>query len=415
MEKWNLKSLGFLRLGLLALFFYAFLGLTSCNPSGGQIDKKPYLVVLSMDGFRWDYPDKANTPNLDKIAASGVKAEAIIPSFPTKTFPNHYSMATGLYPDHHGIVLNEFYDPELKSHYAVSDREAVEDGSFYGGEPIWVTAENQGVKSATLFWVGSEAAIKGVRPSIWKKYQHKMPYENRIDTVISWLQLPEEQRPHLIMWYFDEPDGKGHDFGPDSPEIVAVVERLDSLLGVFIEKLQQLPFAAKVNCIVTSDHGMCPISVDRLINLSDFIDSAWVAEIQGNNPVFTIQANPGFDDELDIALQKIPHLKSWRTGQLPERLHFGTNPRTLDFVVVSDSSWSVDYGNNDGYSGGAHGFDNANTDMHAIFYATGPAFKQGFVNPKFPNTDLYVLMCEILNLNPAKTDGEITRVIGMLK
>jgi len=399
------------------LFFIAFtltILLFSCK-NAKQQDDQPYLIILSMDGFRWDYPAKANTPNLDKIAASGVKADAIIPSFPTKTFPNHYSMATGLYPDHHGIVLNGFYDPERKENYAVSNREAVEDGSFYGGEPVWVTAENQGLKSATLFWVGSEAAINGVRPSIWKKYEHKMPYENRIDTVIAWLQLPENTRPHLIMWYFDEPDGVGHNFGPDSPEIVSCVERLDSLLGVFLVKLQKLPTADNVNFIVTSDHGMCPISVDRLINLKDFVDTAWISEIQGNNPVFTIKANPGFDDEIENALLKIPHLKIWRTGQLPERLHFGTNPRTLDFVVVADSSWSVDYGNNKGYNGGTHGFDNANTDMHAIFYATGPAFKNGFQYPKFPNTDLYPLMCEILKLNPSTTDGEINRVKGILK
>ncbi len=415
MKKLKMKRFGFATLGMLIIAFTALFAVPGCQAADGKTPGKPYLIVLSMDGFRWDYPAKAHTPNLDKIAKAGVKADAIVPSFPTKTFPNHYTMATGLYPDNHGIVLNEFYDPERKAFYAVSDRKTVEDGSFYGGEPVWVTAENQGMKAATLFWVGSEAAIKGVRPSIWKNYKHRMPYESRIDTVISWLQLPDSIRPHLIMWYLAEPDGVGHDFGPDSPEIVSCVERLDSLLGVFMFKLQQLPIAAQVNFIATSDHGMCPISNDRLIQINQFVDTAWIAEIQGNNPVFTIKANAGFDDEIESALSKVAHLKLWRSGHLPERLHYGNNPRTLDFVVVADSSWSVDYASDDGYNGGAHGFDNANSDMGAIFYATGPAFKQGFVNGKFPNTDLYALMCEILKLNPAKTDGNLTDVKGMLK
>jgi len=378
-------------------------------------DQKPYLVILSMDGFRWDYSVKAKTPNLDRIAASGVKAEGIIPSFPTKTFPNHYTLATGLYPDHHGIVLNEFYDPETKKYYAVSNRNAVGDGSFYGGEPVWVTAEKQGLKSATLFWVGSEAEIKGVRPAYWKKYQHQMPYENRIDTVISWLQLPENRRPHLIMWYLDEPDGVGHDFGPDSPEIVRCVEHLDSLLGVFLDKLKGIPIAGKVNFIVTSDHGMCPISPERLIQLTNFVDTTWIDIIQGNSPVFTIKAKPECDAKIENTLRKIPHLKVWRTGSLPDRLHFGTNPRTLDFVVLADSSWSVAYGPGGSYSGGNHGYDNANTDMQAIFYATGPAFRQGYIASGFPNTDLYPLMCYILGLNPATNDGNFVDVKGMLK
>jgi len=172
--------------------------------------EKPYLVILSMDGFRWDYPEKVATPNLDSVAAVGVKAKSIIPSFPTKTFPNHYTMVTGLYPDHHGIVQNEFYDPESGRYYRIGDRKAVMDGTFYGGEPIWVTAEKQDVKSASYYWVGSEAEIGGVRPAYWKEYDGKVPFENRIDSVISWLRLPEEKRPHLILLYFDEPDGYGH-------------------------------------------------------------------------------------------------------------------------------------------------------------------------------------------------------------
>lgn len=379
-------------------------------------NSQPYLVVLSMDGFRWDYADRTETPNLDKIAAEGVKAERMIPSFPTKTFPNHYTLATGLYPDHHGIVLNGFYDPEEDRYYSTQIRETVGDGSFYGGEPIWVTAEKQGLKSANLFWVGSEADVQGIRPSIWKKYQHHLPYADRIDTVISWLERPAQQRPHLIMWYFDQPDGDGHDFGPDSPKTLHTIHYLDSLVGVFTKKLAALPVADSINFIVTSDHGMGNISEDRVVMLEDYLDKNRIAEIQGNNPIWTIKSTEGYKNEIATALANIDHIHWWRTGQLPERLHYGTNPRTLDFVVVADSAWSVFYDKKSKYFGGTHGYDNADKDMHTIFYATGPAFNDdGKTYPVFKNVDLYPMMCKIHGLKPAPNDGDIREVEPMLK
>lgn len=390
--------------------------LISCNQHKVEIKEQPYLIVLSMDGFRWDYADKTDTPNLDKLLKQGVKAERMIPSFPTKTFPNHYTLATGLYPDHHGIVLNSFYDPGDDRYYSTHDRALVGDGSFYGGEPIWNTAEKQGLKAATLFWVGSEADVQGMRPSIWKKYQHNMPYGDRIDTVISWLQKPAGARPHLIMWYYDQPDGDGHDFGPDSPEIKHTVHYLDSLVGAFIRRVKALPIADQINFIVTSDHGMCELSEERVVMLNETIDTAWVDEVQGNNPIFTLKAGDGFDDEIEAGLSKLSHIKWWRSEDVPARLHYGTNSRTLDYVIVADSSWSVFYDKKGTYFGGTHGFDNANKDMHTIFYATGPAFKTGgFINPVFPNVSLYPLMCEILDLDPAPNDGNLGDVKAMLK
>jgi len=395
---------------LLALF-------AGCVQKSKEVaaEDKPLLVVLSMDGFRWDYADKTETPNLDRIAASGVKTERMIPSFPTKTFPNHYTLATGLYPDHHGIVLNNFYDPETGRHYATRDRSTVGDGSFYGGEPIWVTAEKQGLKAASLFWVGSEAAVQGIRPSIWKPYQHKMPYTDRIDSVISWLERPPEKRPNLIMWYFDEPDGVGHGYGPDSPETAKTVTYLDSLVGVFVTQMEALPFKDQINFIVTSDHGMGNISEDRVVMMNDFLNEEWIGEIQGSNPIWTIEAAEGFEDEIAAGLAKLKHISWCRAGEVPERLHYGTNPRTLDFVVVADSAWSLFYDEKGNYFGGTHGFDNANRDMHTIFYATGPAFKNdGNVYPPFRNVSLYVLMCRVLGLEPATNDGDIREVEEIL-
>ncbi len=280
------------------LFLTLILVFSSCSDQYIKNKDLPYVVMLSVDGFRWDYADKVPTPNLDKVARMGVKAESLKASFPTKTFPNHYSMATGLYPDHHGIVMNSFYDPATGQHYSIFDREAVEDGYFYGGEPIWVTAENQGVIAGSYFWVGSEAEIKGVRPTYWKKYEHEFPYKQRIDSVISWLQKPAEVRPHLVLWYFDEPDHSGHKFGPDSKELEDKIIELDFLIGYFISEIQKLAYADKINVIVTSDHGMANISEERKVALEDHLTMDWVEEIQGYNPNYNIKVKEGYIDSI---------------------------------------------------------------------------------------------------------------------
>lgn len=370
-----------------------------------------------MDGFRWDYPDHVNTPNLDRIRDMGVKAHSLQPSFPTKTFPNHYTMVTGLYPDHHGLVHNNYYDPDLDIFYSTRDREAVSNGELYGGEPIWNTAEKNGIKSASLFWIGSEANVNGMQQSIWNKYQHNLPYEQRIDSVIHWLSLPEEQRPHLITWYMDEPDSKGHEYGPKSKEIDETIIYLDSLVGVFLDRLETLPIYDDINIIITSDHGMGPVSEERTVFLDNHIKKEWAFTIRGSSPVYNIKANEGCLDSIYNALKPIEHLSVWKLDEVPGKLNYGTNPRELDMVVLADSAWSVEkIKENRSYaSAGAHGFDNFNTDMHAIFYAAGPAFKKNHAHPTFENVDIYLLIAKILELEPVETDGNYQRVSGMLR
>ena len=385
------------------------------HSSDPETNDEPYVVMLSLDGFRWDYPQKANTPNLDRIAKNGVRAESLRPCFPTKTFPNHFSIATGLYPDNHGIVLNNFYDSAMDASYSPGNRESVENGDFYSGEPIWVTAEKQGVITASYFWVGSEAPVKGVQPTYWKRYEHKFPFTQRVDSIIAWLSLPDEKRPHLITWYMDEPDSKGHQSGPDNPDLIPVISYLDSLVGDFMNKLYALEIGDDVNFIVTSDHGMGQISPDRVVRLADYINLDHINRINGSNPVYCLSASPEYNEEIGNILSNIDHISSWKHGQLPERLHYGTNSRTGDFVVAADSSWSVTINSNpQRFSGGTHGFDNNNKDMHAIFYAVGPAFKTGYLQPTFNNIDIYPLIAKIMRLKPATVDGTINHVSGML-
>ena len=396
---------------LFLLSSIVFITGSCCNKE----ESRPYLVILSMDGFRWDYPDSIPTPNLDAIAASGVKAVSLMSAFPTKTFPNHYTMATGLYPDNHGIVLNSFWDPDSNIYYAIRDREAVENGYFYGGEPIWVTAEKQGMKSASYFWVGTEAAIQGIQPSIWKQYDHEVPYEDRMDSVLKWLQLPESIRPHLIMWYMDEPDWLGHVKGPFAKETNDMIMYQDSLLGIFIDRIGALPNAGEINLIFTSDHGMQASHPERTEYLEDYIRESWIAEIQGYNPNYNIKAAEGCLDSLYGALLTGEHFKVWKAGELPARLNYGTHPRCTDLIICADSAWRLkEKRDNRKPSWGDHGYDNRNTDMHAIFYATGPAFKNGHIHPTFNNVDLYPLMAYVLGLEAAEVDGRFENVQSML-
>lgn len=376
---------------------------------------QPYVVMLSMDGFRWDYPERCGTPNLDRLAKTGVKAESMQPAFPSKTFANHYTMATGLYPDHSGIVDNSFYDPATQRSYSIGNRKAVEDPTFYDGEPIWVTAEKQGIKSASFYWVGSEAPVQGVHPSYWKNYHEETPYMDRIDTVIYWLNLPEDQRPHLITFYFDEPDGTGHHAGPCGEETCDLVRHLDSLVGIFLDKVAELPIADQINIIITSDHGMGPVSPDRCIKLNQYINNEWFEKMEGYSPNYTFKVKKEYYDTAWATLSTIPHLTAWEHGNMPDSLHYGTNPRTLDFIVVADSGWQFTVTDKIPKSLGAHGYNPYNKDMHAIFYAAGPAFKSGFIHPTFENINLYPLICEILGLEPAPVDGDIRNVREMLK
>jgi predicted AlkP superfamily pyrophosphatase or phosphodiesterase len=375
-----------------------------------------YVVLVSLDAFRWDYSKLYDTPNLNKLAKDGVNAERMISSFPTVTFPNHYSIVTGLYPDHHGLINNNFPASDLGLFYRMGDRAAVENPSFYGGEPVWVTAEKQGVRAASFFWVGSEAPVGGVQPAYWKKYDESITFEARIDTVIKWLAYPLEKRPELVTLYFDEPDATSHDFGPVSAETGKVVQRLDSLMGVLRKKLSELPDAKKINLIILSDHGMSLVSSDKYVNIKALVPERMIASISGGNPVYLINPSEGKKDSVLYLLNKARGLKAWNKSEVPAKWHYGTNPRIPAIVVVADSSWSIGT-RSDGSSirRGAHGYDNLNSDMFSIFYASGPCFKRNYRFRELNNIDVYNLICRILDIRPAQNDGNFAHIKGLLR
>ena len=402
------------------LVFFITLFYFSC----GQGQQDAYVLLISFDGFRADYLDMYNTPNFDTFIKNGVGAVGMKPSFVTKTFPNHYSIATGMYAENHGLVGNHFYDPVLDENYTMSDRSKVEDPKFYGGEPIWVTAEKQGVKTASYFWVGSEAPIKGVYPSRWKRYDHDFPFEARIDSVADWFSLPVSERPRLCLLYFHEPDGAGHDFGPESPETGRMVTHMDSIFGIIVEKMSNLDIYPQLNIIAVSDHGMAEISSDRTVNLSDYTDIGAVIQ-EGSGPYAMLYSeSEGEVEKAVVALKKAPHISVFLKKEIPDRFHFKNHYRIKEALLLAEEGWyiknqaisSSDTAGAYVPAGGTHGYDNILMSMHTLFAAGGPDFQNGIISEPFENIHLYPMIAHILDIEPnPEIDGKIDNIRHLLR
>ncbi len=373
------------------------------------------LLLVSIDGFRSDYLDPEVTPNLLALAERGVRAEALIPSFPTKTFPNHYTMVTGLRPDHHGLVANNIWDPEMEDRYGLSDREAVRNPDWYGGVPVWVTAERAGRTTAPLFWPGSEAPIDGVWPTHWLGYDGEMPHRARVDWV---LDRMDEDQVSFATLYFDAVDVAGHDYGPEAPETRAAVARVDSAIGQLRQGLATRELG-HVNVIIVSDHGMSPLSRDRVFFLDDYIDVDRARVIDWS-PVLALWPDSADVDRIYDALEGAsPHVGIYRPEEIPARYEFGTHDRVAPIIGIADPGWSIttrEYfeRNPETYDGGNHGYYHRSPEMRALFIAAGPAFRSGVVVPPFPNVDVYELVMEVLDLPPEPGDGRLVRVSGLL-
>lgn len=399
------------RLVVAILFFLAV-------QIGAQPTDRFPLILISLDGFRNDYLDRGITPQLSALARSGVRAAAMRPVFPSKTFTNHYTIVTGLLPKHHGIVSNTMYDPEMKAWFRISDTAAVRNPAWWGGEPIWVTANRQGLRSASYFWVGSEAPIGGVRPTYWKPYVHLTPHEERIRQVLQWLDLPSGERPSVITLYFSDTDDAGHRFGPDSPEIEAAIQKVDSSIGRLLEGLRERGLRGKVNVVVVSDHGMAAVDSNRVVYWDDALDATVVRSIE-EGPILTINV-PADSVRLYVGrLNELsPHLTAFASEDLPARFLYSDHPRIPSIVALMDEGWSVSRRSRRGgypISGGTHGYDNMVPSMQAMFIAQGPSFRVGAQVDTVYNLDVYELMCRILLLKPAANDGSLKRIEGTLK
>ena len=392
-------------IGLTLCLITFAITINSCCGEGQQ--KRNLTIVVSLDAFRWDYPTIYNTPWLDSIAANGVAA-TMVPSYPSSTFPNHFTLATGLVPDHHGIVNSQFWAPEKGELFSMGDSATRYNPYYFGGEPIWVTAKKQGVKSASIYWVGSDVAIQGLYPDYYLRWDNepRLTYPQRVDEALRIAKLPESERPSLLMVYFDEPDWTTHHYGPVAEESEAVIEQLDSLMGILYRGLKELDYG--VNLIVTSDHGMTEISDEKFISIEQTVNPDWVERIVSTNPT-SIFCKEGCRDSLFNQLSKVKHISVWRKEEVPAHLNYGSSNHLGDIIVAPDLGWQ--FATTPRGLNGAHGYDINEPDMQIIFRACGPDFKRGYTLPhSFSNVDLYSILAELLKIEPAKTDGSLEKV-----
>ena len=392
-------------IGLTLCLITFAITINSCCGEGQQ--KRNLTIVVSLDAFRWDYPTIYNTPWLDSIAANGVAA-TMVPSYPSSTIPNHFTLATGLVPDHHGIVNSQFWAPEKGELFSMGDSATRYNPYYFGGEPIWVTAKKQGVKSASIYWVGSDVAIQGLYPDYYLRWDNepRLTYPQRVEEALRIAKLPESERPSLLMVYFDEPDWTTHHYGPVAEESEAVIEQLDSLMGILYRGLKELDYG--VNLIVTSDHGMTEISDEKFISIEQSVNPDWVERIVSTNPT-SIFCKEGCRDSLFNQLSKVKHISVWRKEEVPAHLNYGTSNHLGDIIVAPDLGWQ--FATTPRGLNGAHGYDINEPDMQIIFRACGPDFKRGYTLPhSFSNVDLYSILAELLKIEPAKTDGSLEKV-----
>jgi predicted AlkP superfamily pyrophosphatase or phosphodiesterase len=375
-----------------------------------QAQPRPLLILISLDGFRWDYPEHVPVPNLRSLIVRGVRAKGLIPSFPSKTFPNHYSIVTGLYPGHHGIVANNILDPATGRRFAMNIVREVQDPLWWGGEPLWVSVQRAGLLAAAMYWPGTEAPIQGIRPRYWMPFASLLPPLERIDRVLQWVDLPEADRPSFITLYFSEVDSAGHASGPDSRQVRSAITEVDGYLGRLLRGLEQRRVLDRTNIVVISDHGMAATDRRRVIVLDDYIslDDVDIVDI---NPTLGLVPKAGREADVYRALSRAPHLKVYRRAGTPEHWHYRDHARIPPIVGVADEGWQVVQRSGlrqilAGLTGGAHGYDPEVKSMRGIFIAAGPAFKQHATIDAFENIHIYNGLARALGVTPAPNDGD---------
>lgn len=395
---------------------------TSSSTNNSKIsEKSPYVLLISIDGYRWDYTKKYSPKFITKFMNAGSSVKSLRPSFPTKTFPNHLSIVTGRYPMNHGIVGNSFYAPDIDRSYSLRDRGAIEDSRFYTAKPLWVLAEEQGMKAATYFWPGSEAKIDNYYPSYYLKYNHGTPHQERINTVLSWFKLPKEKRPHFTTLYFHDVDSAGHRYGPNSPETKAAVHKVDNSLRKLITELNKLKLP--INIVIVSDHGMAELDEDKveLIGKSNKVKKNLENfKIVGKGPlVHFYRTNKSFKfvtKTMNLINKEANHYKCYKKNQTPKKLNFRKNSRIGNFVCIADKGWSISH-KKKSIPKGNHGWSQFDgDDMHSILYAKGPNFKKSFKHGTVNNVDIYPMIAKILGLKiNHKVDGKLKNIIPLLK
>ena len=396
----------------------------ACQPAPSPADRA-IVVLVSIDGFRWDYLDRYQPPHLTRLAAAGVRAEGLIPQFPSKTFPNHYTIVTGLRLASHGIISNNMRAPDIPGEFSLSNREVLADSRWWGGEPIWNTAEKQGKVAAAMFWPGSETVIGGRQATYWTPFDDAFPNAERVKKILEWLKMPDGKRPSFLTLYFSDVDNAGHEYGPDSDEVRGTVLEIDREIGELVAGVDAIGLSDRVHYVVVSDHGMAALSPDRVIVLDQYLDVTTVDVIDWA-PVLGLTPKDGNVDRLYAALKdKHPNLRVYRNRDIPAEYGLAGHPRVPPVIGIADEGWNITSArevNRWGAGertppGGTHGYDARAKSMQGLFVASGPRLRGGVVVPPFENIHIYEFMCALLGLSPAKNDGDpaVTRDMLLLR
>lgn len=395
---------------------------TENGPNSFAAQKAHYVVLVSLDGFRWDYAARNGARHLLALGKEGVWApNGMLPSYPSLTFPNHLSIVTGLYPEHHGLVANNFYDPAKQARFAIADKDAVSDGTWYAGTPLWSLAESQGMRTACLFWPGSEAEIAGHRPTWYAKFNQKTEstdaaQQARIDNAAALLKLPEAERPHVVVIYYSEPDHEGHQYGPDAAETKAAVLKMDALIARLRAALAKTKLP--IDFVVVSDHGMAKVDASW-ITLEDFGD---LGNFETAGSLLYAKSEQDAAKAYNALKKASSDFIVYRRKDVPAGLHYNQNSREGDPVIVATGPYAIrakkpQAGKPDQPpTPGAHGFDpRILSDMKASFFAAGPDILPGKTVQPFENVNLYPWMAHMLGLTPPKTDGNLNILAGTLR
>jgi predicted AlkP superfamily pyrophosphatase or phosphodiesterase len=390
------------RASLVSLGLLIGCGRTTASP---RVENLPTVIVLSFDALGDRFLDRDSLPAFRAMMSSGVRAP-FRPEFPSKTFPNHYSMATGLPPGKHGITINQFFDPARGAWFR---RTSANDGSFFGGEPIWASAERAGIRTAAYFWTGSEAEIGGVRPSYWFPFDATVPDDVKIAQTMQWLRLPADKRPQLIMMYSGVVDVPGHRYGPDSPDAYAAVRAADKTLGALRDSLKQIA-SMRIDLIIVSDHGLVYVPREHDIDLDSLVPAkgALVDDEHATFSVWADPANPGLNlDSLAAVYRRVPHTRVFCPGQFPAEWQTEQNRRFGDIFLLADPGWEYVTTNPRAvYTLGEHGYDPNTPEMMGVFLATGPDFKEGVRLAARENRTLHDLLARLLHLDIPRTTTE---------
>jgi predicted AlkP superfamily pyrophosphatase or phosphodiesterase len=410
------------RLSRLALVACVAVLLLACRAASVP-PERAIVILVSIDGFRWDYLEKFSPPTLLALAAGGVRSDGLIPQFPSKTFPNHYTLVTGLRLGHHGILSNNMVAPGIPGRFSLSNRPVLADARWWGGEPIWNTAERQGLRASAMFWPGSEAPIGGRKATYWLPYDQEMPNAARVAKTLEWLAQPEDRRPSFLTLYFSDVDTAGHSRGPDSQDARDAVARVDESLAQLVNGVRAAGLTDRVHYVVVSDHGMASLSPDRMILLDDLVDTSTV-DVVDWSPVLALSPKDGNVETLYAALKdQHPALTVYKSADLPAKYGLAGHPRLPAVVGIADEGWYVTsvreterWGTEGRHApGGTHGYDPQLRSMHGLFIAAGSKLPHGMRVAAFENIHVYEFLCALLGLQPALNDGDPAVTRPMLR